>query len=247
MSNKSSLLDRLPTGEGSESRNSLGHAFNHPGTVLHAIGNPCCRSVCRHGWKRTSLAARPVGAVGLSPAVLGSGHSNTSPDMCRPGICISAATIPSTGDFLRSQYCRSSAVRPAERIQPAYPQECGWRARKAFGLGFVGSTSTMMIPRHASGNRLCRTGVAPQHRVQLSSACSNSVSLSIGSLASSFSPSELLDSRRRQDKSSASRPSAPNRRPVRCSQTVLASCSSSFCRLHASRNRFAAGKNMPPA
>ena len=169
--------------------------------------------------------------------------------MCRPGILISAASIPSTGDFRRSQYCRSSAVRSVERTHPAYPHECGWRERKAFGSGFVGSTSTMRIPCHASGNRLCKTGVAPQHRVQLSSACSNSVSLSIGSLSSSFASSVPLDSMRRQEKSSSSRPSAPSRRPqqaVRCSQTVLASCNSSFCLLHASWSRVTAGKHVPP-
>ena len=87
--------------------------------------------------------------------------------------------------------------------------------------------------------------VVPQHLVQLFSACSKSVSRSIGSLAGSCSLSELLDSRRRHEKSSSSRPSAPKRRPVRLSQAPLASCNSSFCRLHASRIKVVAGKHEP--
>ena len=90
-------------------------------------------------------------------------------------------------------------------------------------------------------------GVVPHPLVQLASACSKSVSLSIGSFTGNCSQSLLLDSRRKHERSSSSRPSAPNRRPVRCSQTALASPNSSFCLLHASWSKVTAGKQEPAA
>jgi hypothetical protein len=230
MSSSSSLRGRAPEGVGSASRNSLGHASSHPGTVLQAIGSVCGSMVRELGCRRVSLAMRLVGTDGFSPNAAGSGHISVSPDTYCPVGVIPASNIASTGDSRRSQYRRSSSIRSPEETHPAYPHEYGCFARNSFGLGLSGSTSTIKIPGHASGKRLCRTGVVPHPFVQLANACSKSVSLSMGSLAGSCSQSLLLDSRRKHERSSSSRPSAPNRRPARCSQTALAFPSSSFCR-----------------
>jgi hypothetical protein len=81
-------------------------------------------------------------------------------------------------------------------------------------------------------------GVGPHPLVQLASACSKSVSR-VRSLTGNCSLSLLLDSRRKHwhERSSSSRPSAANRRPVRFSQAALASSNSFFCRLHASLSK----------
>jgi len=201
MSSSSSLRGRAPEGVGSASRNSLGHASSHPGTVLQAIGSVCRRVVSELGCRRTSLAKRLAGTDGFSPTAVGSGHISVSPDMCCPVSEIPASKIASTGDSRRSQYLRRSNILATEETHPAYPQECGCFARNSFGLGFSGSTSTIKIPGQASGKRLCRTGVVPHPFVQLASACSKSVSLPKGSLTGHCSQSLLLDSRRKHENS----------------------------------------------
>ena len=249
MSSSSSLRGRTPGSGGSESRNSLGHDSSHPGTVLHASGSVCCRAVSELGCRRTSRAIRLAGTVGFSPIAVGAGHISFSPITYGIVGVISASRIASTGDSRISQYRRRSLIRSPEETHPAYPHECGCFARNSFGLGLSGSTSTIKIPGQASGKRLCRMGVVPHPLVQLASACSKSVSLSVGSIIGSCSQSLLLDSRRKHhdENSSPSRPSAPNRGPVRFSQTALASPSSSFCRLHASLSKVTAGKQEPSA
>ncbi len=192
---------------------------------------------------------RLVGADGLSSNAVGSGHSSVSPDTCCPVIVIPVAKIASTGDARGSQYRRRSRILSPEETHLAYPHEFGCFARNSFGLGLSGSTSTIKIPGQASGKRLCRMGVVPHPLVQLAtaSACSKSVSLPMGAFTGNCSQSTLRDSRRKHARSSSSRPSAPSRRPVRFSQTALASANSDFCHLHASLSKVAAGKHAPSA